>query len=182
MQKQKGKLFDMKKKKMSKNKFKGRNLRRKKKFRLRLLFRKKFVFLNTLFQAITNKKKIFLATKLNFRITQNNVFCTLVDGKILEVGSAGKYKVKVSKKTLRYNTKILVNIFLKKIRSRLKRKHIIINLIGSSRIRKPLLKQIFKQFGIKTSITASINSKKCFNGCRPRKKRRKKQRGLRIFK
>jgi ribosomal protein S11 len=170
---------------MIKNKSRGRNVRREKKFRLRLLFRKKFVFLNTLFQTITKKKENFLVTKLNFRITQNNVFCTLVDlvsGKILEVGSAGKYKVKVSKKTLRYNAKILVSIFLKKIRSRLQKKHIMVNLIGSSRIRKPILKQVFDQFGIKTSVTARINSKKCFNGCRPKKKRRKKQRSLRIFK
>jgi ribosomal protein S11 len=170
---------------MIKSKLRGRNIKRKKKFRLRLLFRKKFIFLNSLFQAVANRKEIFFASKLNFRITQNNIFCTLVDlvdGKILEVGSAGKYKVKVSKKTLRYNTKMLVSIFLKKIKSRMQKKHIIVSLIGSLRVRKPILKQVFNQFGIKTSITASVNSKKCFNGCRPKKKRRKKQRGLKIFK
>jgi ribosomal protein S11 len=170
---------------MIKNKSERKNVKREKKFRLRLLFRKKFIFLNTLFQAMTNRKEFFLVTKLSFRVTQNNVFCTLVDlvdGKILEVVSAGKCKVKVSKKTLRYNTKILVSIFLKKIRLRLQKKHITVSLIGSLRVRKPILKQVFDQFGIKTSITASINSKKCFNGCRPKKKRRKKQRSLKIFK
>jgi ribosomal protein S11 len=170
---------------MVKNKLRGRNLKREKKFRLRLLFRKKFIFLNTLFQATTSKKEIFLATKLNFRVTQNNVFCTLVDlvdNKFIETGSAGKYKVKVSKKTLKYNTKIIVGIFLKKIKSRLKKKHVIVNLIGSSRTRKPILNQIFDQLGIKTYLGASTSSKKCFNGCRPKKKKRKKQRGLKIFK
>ena len=31
-------------------------------------------------------------------------------------------------------------------------------------------------------ILINIQSKKCFNGCRPAKKKRKKQKGLRIFK
>jgi ribosomal protein S11 len=163
----------------------GHNIKREKKFRLRLLFRKKFIFLNTLFQKVPNLKKKVFATKINFRVTQNNIFCTLgnvIDHKILEVGSAGKYKVKVSKKTLRYNTKILIGIFLKKIKLRLQKNILLVNLIGPSRIRKPILKQVFEQFGIKTSIIANINPKKCFNGCRPKKKRRKKQKGLRIFK
>jgi hypothetical protein len=92
----------------------------------------------------------------------------------LEVGSAGKYKVKVSKKTLRYNTKILIGIFLKKIKLRLQKNILLVNLIGPSRIRKPILKQVFEQFGIKTSIIANINPKKCSNGCRLKKKKDEK--------
>ena len=49
-------------------------------------------------------------------------------------------------------------------------------------MKKPLLKQIVEQIGVKTAITINVMPKKCFNGCRPKKKRRKKQRGLRIFK
>jgi ribosomal protein S11 len=164
----------------------GQGIRRERKFRLRLLFRKKFIFLNTLFQTVPNSSSgAPFTTKLNFRITQNNIFCTLeniANGKILEVGSAGKYKVKVSKKTLRYNTKLIIGTFLRKVKTHLQKKLILINLIGPARMRKSILKQIFEQFGTKTSITVDIKSKKCFNGCRPKKKRRKKQKGLRIFK
>jgi ribosomal protein S11 len=170
---------------MVKNESNGHNIKREKKFRLRLLFRKKFIFLNTLFQKAPNFRKKFGATKVNFRVTQNNIFCTLenvIDHKILEVGSAGKYKVKISKKTLRYNTKILIGVFLKRVKLHLRKNLLLVNLIGPSRIRKPILKQVFEQFGIRSSIIADIDPKKCFNGCRPKKKRRKKQKGLRIFK
>lgn len=162
------------------------NLKRDRKYRLRLLFRKKFIFLNTLFQTASNFKSFVPYTsKLNFRVTQNNIFCTLgsiVNGKILEVGSAGKYKVKVSKKTLRYNVKLLIGTFLKKVKLRLQKELILINLISPARMRKSILKQIFEQFGTHTAVTVDVKAKNCFNGCRPKKKRRKKQKGLRIFK
>ena len=154
--------------------------------RIRSLFKKKPIFLNMLFQTFYNSDitKPF-TTKLNLRITQNNIFCTLtnlVDNKIFEVGSGGKYKVKISKKTLRYNSKIIIGTFLRKIKTHLQGKQFLINLIGPVRMRKPLLKQIFEQFNSKMSITVNLEPKKCFNGCRPKKKRRKKQRGLRIYK
>ena len=170
-----------------KNKSKGKKItKREKKFRLRLLFKKKFIFLNTLFQSFSYIDNIIpFVTKLNLRVTQNNIFCTLgniINKNILEVGSAGKYKIKVSKKTLRYNSKIIIGTFLRKIKLYLQKKSILINVISPTRMRKPLLKQIVEQIGVKTAITINVMPKKCFNGCRPKKKRRKKQRGLRIFK
>lgn len=170
---------------MLRNDHKKRNMKREKKFRLRLAFRKKFTFLNVIFQIAPYLKRVNLTTTLNFRITQNNIFCTLkniVDNKVVEIGSAGKYKVKFSKKTLRHNTKILIGIFLKKVKMYLRKRFVLIDLIGPLRVRKPMLKQIFEQIGIKTCITANVNPKKCFNGCRPKKKRRKKQKSLRLFK
>jgi ribosomal protein S11 len=161
-------------------------LTKQRKFRQRLLFRKKFTFLNTLFQTFHSPEHATPFTKkLNFRVAQNNVFCTMEDlknGQIIEVGSAGKYKIKVSKKTLRYNSKMIIGTFLRKVQKRLQKEPILLELISPSRMKKPILKQIFMQSGVKTPITIQVKTKKCFNGCRPKKKRRKKRTGLRIFK
>jgi ribosomal protein S11 len=121
---------------------------------------------------------------LDVRITPNNVFCTLknlINNKILKVGSAGKYKVKTSKKTLKFSSKIIVGFFLDEIKQELNTKTLLINLTGPIRLRKTILEQIIKQVR-KSSLTINVNNKKCFNGCRPKKKRRKKQKGLRLFK
>lgn len=165
----------------------GRNIfsTKQKKFRQRLFFRKKLTFLNTLFQTFSSIHVAPFTKRLNFRIAQNNVFCTMEDvrsGQILEVGSAGKYKIKVSRKTLRYNSKIIIGTFLRKIQKRLQNELILLALISPARMKKPIIKQVFTQSGIKTPITVDVNTKKCFNGCRPKKKRRKKRTGLRIFK
>ena len=114
----------------------------------------------------------------------NNVFCTLkncFNNKTIQVGSAGKYKVKTSKKTLKFSCKIIVGFFLREIRQDLSSKKILINLTGPITLRKSLIEQVTKS--IKgNSVTLNVNQKKCFNGCRPPKKRRKKQKGLRLFK
>ena len=63
----------------------------------------------------------------------------------------------------------------------LERKKILVNLTGPISLRKSLIEQVTKYIK-RNSITININQKKCFNGCRPPKKRRKKQKGLRLFK
>jgi len=48
-------------------------------------------------------------------------------------------------------------------------------------MKKPILEVISINLKDK-NIILDVKGKKCFNGCRPPKKRRKKQKGLRIFK
>jgi ribosomal protein S11 len=149
--------------------------------RLRNHLKNKFYTINPNFQQFTNIKNFkFFCKKINIRITPNNVFCTLKNiskNKIITIGSSGKYKIKTSKKTIRYSTKTIISSFLEEIKKNLNSKHYIINIIGPIKIRKAILKQLSKYLK-KKSIIINIDNKKCFNGCRPPKKKRKKQKGL----
>lgn len=140
---------------------------------------------------------------LTIRIKPNNVFCTLrseIDFRMVS-GSSTKYKVKMSKKTLRYNYKIIVKSFLEETKKDLKTRFLLICVTAPKRIRRELLRMLKKKLKSRdksTSINKNINgneniksesilmfdfyAKKCFNGCRARKKKRNKQRGLRVYK
>lgn len=142
---------------------------------------------------------------LTIRIKPNNVFCTLknLTSNRMMSGSSTKYKVKMSKKTLRYNYKIVIRSFLEETKKVLKTKFLFVCIIAPRRIRRDLLRILKKRlmFKPKKSLKLSTDeegeeiirkcphllmfdfyAKKCFNGCRARKKKRKKQRGLRIYK
>ena len=142
---------------------------------------------------------------LTIRIKPNNVFCTLknLTSNRMISGSSTKYKVKMSKKTLRYNYKIVIRSFLEETKKVLKTKFLFVCIIAPRRIRRDLLRILKKRlmFKPKKSLKLSTDeegeeiirkcphllmfdfyAKKCFNGCRARKKKRKKQRGLRIYK
>ena len=143
---------------------------------------------------------------LTIRIKPNNVFCTLkneTSNKTIS-GSSTKYKIKMSKKILRYNYKIIVRSFLQEIKKLIKSDFLIVHVTSPKRIRKELFrilkkKLIFKKKSplneteIETALSSdkkqgsmivvyNFHARKCFNGCRVKKKRRKKQRGLRIYK
>lgn len=155
------------------------------KLRSRKIFKNKPYIINPYFQKI-NVESISstFSKKISIKVTPNNVFCTLKNitkEKTIKIGSSGKYNVKTSKKTLRYSTKIIVGSFLEEIKNELQTKKLIVDLIGPIRIRKAILKQLSKYIR-KSSTILNVQDKKCFNGCRPPKKRRKKQKGLRIFK
>lgn len=159
---------------------------KKSRVRKRRIFKNKLHALNPTFQQLSILKKLneIPSKRLNIRVTPNNVFCTLtniVKRKTVYVGSSGIYKMKTSKKTLRYSTKVVIGYFLRIIKKELNSKKIILNVIGPMRIRKAILKQLTKYFN-KSSLILNVENKKCFNGCRPKKKKRKKQKGLRVFK
>jgi ribosomal protein S11 len=148
----------------------------------------------------TLKSKFFFSKVITIRIKPNNVFCTFVNRANRKTisGTAAKYKVKMSKKALRYNYKLILKSFLKETKRFLKSKRVFISVTSPRKIRRELLRTLKtrllrrKKFARKASgktiryspdfLLFRFNSKKCFNGCRVRKKRRKKQRGLRIYK
>jgi ribosomal protein S11 len=72
-------------------------------------------------------------------------------------------------------------MFFEKIKNKLLSKNILVNIIGPKKIKKSILEQVSNSLKHKNLII-NVDSKKCFNGCRPAKKRRKKKKGLRIFK
>lgn len=154
-------------------------------FRLRKIFKNKPYFINPINQELINvSSNNLFSRKLNIRITPNNVFCNLKNisiGKTIKVGSSGKYKIKTSKKTLRFSCKIVLGFFLEEIKQELKNKETLIILTAPIKLRKMILEQVSK-YTQTSSITINLKKKKCFNGCRPPKKKRKKQKGLRLFK
>lgn len=168
--------------------FKRRKINRKKnkKLRKQKSFSKSSIKRRTeksiLYHELLSAKKS-LSKQISIKVKQNNVFCTLTDIKkntILFVTSAGKSKIKTSKKVLRYSSKSIIESFLKSIKKYCKERLLIINLIGPIKIRKSIIKQISKNTIWKVII--NVKEKKCFNGCRAKKKRRKKRQRFIIFK
>ena len=138
--------------------------------------------------AQKNFKVSSFAITLKVRI--NNVFCTfknLNTNKMIFMRSAGIYKLKVSKKTLKFNTLRIIKQFfneLKRFLKPIKQKQIFyLKLSAPLRIRLKIFR-IFIQATKRHYMLRFINilEKKAFNGCRPVKAKRKKGKGLRIFK
>lgn len=153
--------------------------------RLKKTFKYKPYFINPTFQNIVNSKlENKVNYKINIRVTPNNVFCTLKNiskQKVVIVSSAGKYKLNVSKKTLRFSNKIIIQNFIDEVKTITKKDLLLINISGPIKIRKNIIKQLSVLLkNIKLIIC--ISDLKSFNGCRAPKKKRKKQKGLRIFK
>ncbi len=135
------------------------------------------------------RKSKFL--RLTVRVAPNNMFCHIKDTKtntVLRSVSSGTYKMKVSKKGIRNYSKLMANAFLKDLRERQVKfnRTLVAKVIAPVGIRKPLLtifkNSLFKKFVKKKKLLLEVASKKVFNGCRPRKKVRKKRKGLRLFK
>lgn len=152
--------------------------------RIRRLYLHKLHNLNsnfmTMLEVIENVKlKVFI------RVRPNNIFFTLKDielDTVLANKSAGLYKIQVSKKSLRYNVKILLQFFFKDIENYFKKeKNFLVEIIAGIKIRRLIIK-FLKQKVRKKNMILILKEKKCFNGCTPPKKKRKKRLGLRIFK
>lgn len=158
--------------------------RKKRKFKKRF---KKFILPNFFFmveQYPLYLDKSIAAVKylLRFRIKVNNVFAilnTLSKGvfHVLEFWSCGLQKLNSSKRRLKFVLSTLLGIIfrdLKKIRK----------LIICIKCPRYLYKFIFrkiKSFGIRASLIV-FDSAKIFNGCRAKKKRRKKYQKFRALK
>lgn len=119
---------------------------------------------------------------ISVKITPNNMFCTLIsnkDNKILLSKSSGSYKINLSKKLLKYYHKIILSKFFLDVEKCKKESCLIINLISPLKLRKSIFRHIVFNFN-KTKLYFNFKPLKLFNGCRPKKKKRKKQKSLRI--
>lgn len=151
-------------------------------------FKKRFFFKKINFYG--NKKKILklknsFSRLLHIRVNPNNIFFNLklIKPKIrtLAHASSGLFKVKLTKKRLSHNAVSLLDSFLSRIRSKIFRRNLIIVIIAPKNLKFKLIKSI-SQLLKKRKLIIYIKPLKCFNGCRPPKKRRRKQKGLRLLK
>ena len=165
---------------------------KKKKLR-KTFFRVKKLFNTTLLYhfenlLVINKILSLIKLKAIIRVTSNNIFCTLIkkkEKKIIFTSSVGKNKLKTSQRKIKFTLKKILKIFYQKINYLLKKKKIksiLIEIIAPLKVKKILIKnlKIFKK--IKKNILINIKPKKCFNGCIPKKKIRKKKKKMRVLK
>jgi hypothetical protein len=169
-------------------------------FRLKKFIPSKLNAIKKVYTFLLNKKvsnslayNRGFSKKITFRFSQNNIFCNLLDlkkNKTLHTSSAGIYKIKLSKRKIKAFYKTFVYIFFNKINKNIiDFKNTFFNIIAPIKIRKSLIKIIIseikkckpKHFEQK-NILINILAKKCFNGCRAKKKIRKKGRFSKIYK
>ncbi len=149
-----------------------------------------------------NSYKLFINeifdNKIVFRVKGNNFFCTFLDlkkNKILQADSAGKYKLKTSKKNIKFNLPIVLSTFMKRLEKnnfiyfqnkeeKSKKSYffsnMIVKVIAKLRIRRTIFNRFF--YSSRGTRMFYLQPKKCFNGCRAVKARRKKRLRFRIFK
>jgi hypothetical protein len=112
------------------------------------------------------------------------MFCHVIDLRkkttLLKINS-GFLKIKITKKRINYVIKPILNYFFDKINLLKIKKSLLFSVIVPARNRRLVLKHTWRSFNTKRKMLFVV-SKKCFNGCRPPKKRRKKRQGLRLFK
>jgi ribosomal protein S11 len=114
----------------------------KKLIRLRKLYSKSTDSFNIYFKKVLNffqtKNKL---KKIYIRLTQNNIFCTLTNNKFktLVISSSGKYKIKTSKKKLKYSSAIVLKSFLKEIKPKVLNAKLLISITAPKKLKKKLL-------------------------------------------
>lgn len=128
-----------------------------------------------------------------FQVYPNNIFCTLKVLKnskfyLLNQASSGKYNIKLSKKTLKYKLKFVILAFLKEVRSIQRKKKLnlpvstAVKVIAPRRIKSTILRLLKVELKKKRRVLIEVLRKNVFNGCRARKKIRKKRKGIPLFK
>jgi hypothetical protein len=141
---------------------------------------------NNLSFVLPSKVVFSYPYKLSIKVACNNIFCTISSSdsnQILSKCSFGKYDIKVSKRNLNFNINKLFFIFFKEKllkKNKIFKKNIIVFLTAPIRLRQKIIKQLRSK--INNGFIIKIFSKKCFNGCKVSKLKKKKKRGFRVFK
>ena len=136
-------------------------------------------------------KDNYFKKKINIKVTSNNIFCTCINfitNKIIYNGSGGLYKIKVSKKKLKLVYKNILYKFFGFLRKKYRRNflnRILVCVSAPITLRKKITRAVMnillKLKNLK-GILLKMNKKKCFNGCRASKVRRKKNLKFKIYK
>lgn len=175
-----------------------KSLKRRKRKNKKKIFR---LFKNVKrYKIFRSKYRSIFRNKFDFRLTANNIFGTfslLKKNKIIHSASAGMYKIETSRKRMKYTHRKFADTFINKIKQKYKKnikskiavfrlnKSSILNITAIKRVHKRVVRKFRKAFRLKgrsrKPFLILINSKKCFNGCRVSKKRRKKRLRFRIF-
>lgn len=171
-------MYNKKHKKNYKN-FKVKHPPKKKTTSLKKFIHKRKKNLKIVKNYILKKNFKYL---IHIRITPNNIFCTFRNlKKTLAVLTAGIIKLKVSKRKLKFAYKQIIGKFIKAIKKRTAKETSVLYISGPKKVRKKATKHIIKRLKY-NKLLVKILEKKSFNGCRPKKAKRKKRKGFRVFK
>ncbi len=135
-------------------------------------------------QTKTRIYKNIIKWVANIKITPNNIIVALTDrtGKLKFLTSAGKLGLACSKRTLKFVVKMVLMHFFNHLKKKKITDALYFRITAPQNFRRRVLKAIMKK-EIRTGKNLLEGlSKLPFNGCRAPKARRKKRKGLRIFK
>lgn len=137
---------------------------------------KKNWFFNNLRTEQQNVKTI-----INLKITPNNTIITLShNNKLLYSLSTGKLKLNSSKKNYKTIYNLVLTEFIKKLKELKLKKNVLIRIVSPKILRHKIIRRF--KFYLTDSNIYQIPRQYSFNGCRVKKIKRKKRKGLRLFK
>lgn len=143
---------------------------------------KSYSFSNNIYKGLVSNNNN--AYQVNILFKSNNFFCTLSNLRnkhTFYTISSGNYKVKTSKKILKHTFKFVLSRFFRIINKKVKTGNLLIKLTSPIHLRKKVL-DIVAANRLKSNLIVRLCRLKCYNGCRPAKKQRKKRKGLRLLK
>ena len=142
----------------------------------------KYDFADKYIRRISEEPKKYYLT---FTVKQNNICSSLSEistNKMMHHISSGNIKINVTKKTVKYNTKLIIPIFFEKIDFGIIPQISLTKLVCPTFLKRKLFIQISKYLSKNKEFFFVIESKKSFNGCRVKKLKRKKRASFRVFK
>lgn len=127
---------------------------------------------------------------ITIRMTQNNIFCyigNIATNKTLLKLSSGLVKINITKKTVKFHSSRIIPYFFSLLRPKMINYVIGINLIVPKTLKRKIFYLVlskFKKVRTKKMFLKLFffSGKKCFNGCRAAKLKRKKRHKFRIYK
>ena len=141
----------------------------------------KLLFKNFFFEKFKHnfsKPKNIVYIKIN----PNNTMITWTDkqGNVIYKVSAGMLGLHSSKKNYKLINNLVISEFFKKLKSEKKNKFILFKLSAPKILRRRILRRL--KFFLRNKNFFENLRTLSFNGCRPSKVRRKKRKGLRLYK
>lgn len=127
---------------------------------------------------------------ITLRMTQNNLFCyvgDVVTNKTLLKLSSGNVKTNITKKTIKFHSSRIIPYFFSLLRAKTLRSVISISFTIPKSLKRKIFFLVlskFKKATLKKKILKLFifKGKKCFNGCRAPKLKRKKRHKYRVLK
>ncbi len=124
----------------------------------------------------------------NIKVSPNNIFCNINENRngrinVIKSSSTGAFKLKTTKKRLNFNLKPFLSSFLKPIvkdKSVRFAKVMHVKVVAPQRLKVRILEMmqggLLKRLFSKKQIVLDLPDRKVFNGCRPKKDLRHKNR------
>lgn len=127
---------------------------------------------------------------ISIRMTQNNLFCyigSLVTNNTILKLSSGNVKINITKKTLKFHSTRIIPYFFSLLRLKMLKYVVSVSFTVPKALKKKIfflvLSKLKKSKKKKNFLKLFVfHGKKCFNGCRAPKLKRKKRHKYRILK